>query len=197
MSTLIGSLVSNRADARLAADDRVDARATTPGAADDTYREFVEAHLDEAYRLAAYVLGRRAEAEDAVHDAAVAAWRGWAGRRHLDRTEAWFRQIVVNVCRDRLRAAARVRAVPMGLGLDDVRHPTSPDVADSVAATLGLEEAVRGLDAEDRILVTLRFGLDLTVPAIAAVLGVREGTVKSRLHRALRLIRSGIAGAGP
>jgi RNA polymerase sigma-70 factor, ECF subfamily len=189
---MIGSLVSDRADARVALDDRAEVRPASPDAAADAYREFVEGHLDEAYRLATFILGRPSDAEDVVHDAAISAWRGWTDRRNPDRTSAWFRQIVVNACRDRLRSAARVRAVPMGLGLDDVPHPASPDVADNVAAAFGLEEAIRGLALDDRILVTLRFGLDLTVPAIAAVLDVREGTVKSRLHRTLRQLRAAL-----
>ena len=84
----------------------------------------------------------------------------------------------------------------MGLDLADVPHPAGADVAQDVAATIGLEEIINGLDLDDRILVTLRFGLDLTIPAIAAALGLREGTVKSRLHRTLGHVRDSLARPG-
>ena len=67
------------------------------------------------------ILGDPVEAEDAVHDAAVVAWRGFAGLRDRDRFEAWFGRILVNGCRDRLRRRRRrpiVAWIPMLGDLD-------------------------------------------------------------------------------
>ena len=168
--------------------------ATTSAAAADGYRTFIEDHLDEAYRLATFVIGARADAEDAVHEAAISAWRHWPDRRDDARTEAWFRRIVVNACRDRLRAQRRIRALPIGLEIDAAHHPLEPDVAAGVAQRDRFAEILARLDVDDRVLLTLRFGLDLTVPAVAGVLGIRDGTVKSRLHRALAAVRVGLGG---
>ena len=55
-----------------------------------------------------------------------------------------------------------------------------------------LERALDQLDPDHQVVVTLRFGADLTIPAIAATLGIPEGTVKSRLHHALGRLRVGI-----
>lgn len=156
------------------------------------FRELVDRQLDGAYRLAAVILGDRVEAEDAVHDAALAAWRGFDGLRDPGRFDAWFRRILVNGCRDRLRARARHRVVNLGRELGDHDHPTMADPSDSAMTRDMLERALDQLDPDHQVVVTLRFGADLTVPAIAATLGIPEGTVKSRLHHALGRLRAGI-----
>lgn len=188
---MIGSLVSDR----LGLADTVGSH--TSASVADGYRSFIETHLDEAYRLATFVLGQRAEAEDAVHDAAISAWRHWSDRRDASRTEAWFRRIVINACHDHVRAQRRVRAVDVGLDIELAHHPPSPDPADAFGERDGIGVLLGRLTLDERVLLTLRFGLDLTVPAIASVLGLREGTVKSRLHRALGSARSGLAERTP
>lgn len=85
--------------------------------------------LESHYRLAAVILGDPVEAEDAVHDAAVVAWRGFAGLRERERFEAWFGRILVNGCRDRLRARRRrpiIVAIP-SLGSMDAGLPLARD----------------------------------------------------------------------
>jgi RNA polymerase sigma-70 factor (ECF subfamily) len=181
---MIGSLVRDRATTGVVPGPDV----AVPAA--DSYRAFIESRLEESYRLATFILGQPADAEDAVHDAAIAAWRHWTERRDLDRTAAWFRRIVVNACRDRIRGRRRVRAVDVGLDIELAHHPLSADPAEAVANRDDIGALLERLTVDERVLLTLRFGLDLTVPAIAAVLGVPEGTVKSRLHRALDALRS-------
>jgi RNA polymerase sigma-70 factor (ECF subfamily) len=150
--------------------------------------------LDSHYRLAAVILGDPIEAEDAVHDAAVVAWRGFARLREPDRFEAWFSRILVNGCRDRLRVRRRrpvVVAIPV---LDGTVMPTTvwPDADAAVLTRDLLERAFATLDPEHAIAVSLRFYADLTVPQIAQRLGIAEGTVKSRLHHALRRLRAAV-----
>ena len=94
---MLGSLVGEPVERGAA---RAQLRVVSPGA--DAFRRLVERQLDASYRLAAVILGDRVEAEDAVHDAAVAAWQGFAALRDPDRFDAWFRRILVNGCRDRV-----------------------------------------------------------------------------------------------
>jgi RNA polymerase sigma factor (sigma-70 family) len=72
----------------------------------EAFERLTQARLDRAYRLAATILDQDAEAQDAVHDAAVQAWTRWATLREENKFDAWFDRIVVNVCRDRLRRSA-------------------------------------------------------------------------------------------
>jgi RNA polymerase sigma-70 factor (ECF subfamily) len=150
--------------------------------------------LDSQYRLAAVILGDAVEAEDAVHDAALVAWRGFAGLRDRDRFDAWFGRILVNGCRDRLRARRRHPSV-VTLSLPEVdRHhvPLAGDASLRLAIRDTLERAFTSLDPDHAVVVVLRYYADLSVPQIASRLGIAEGTVKSRLHHALRRLRSAV-----
>ena len=153
--------------------------------------------LDRAYRYATLILGSRSDAEDATHDAAFTAWRKFGELRDRDRFDAWFGRILVNTCRDQLRARRRT---PLSLDVDPPgtavpNAPTaliSPDRTEAVAIHETLGTALRSLSPEHREVVILRFYLDLTVDQIAARTSARPGTVKSRLHHALRRIRTAI-----
>jgi DNA-directed RNA polymerase specialized sigma24 family protein len=77
-------------------------------AIDTAFVAALEGELAMAYRLAGYLLADSAEAQDAVQESSVRAWKGWAGLREKDRFHAWFSQILVNVCRTRLRRRSRL-----------------------------------------------------------------------------------------
>jgi DNA-directed RNA polymerase specialized sigma24 family protein len=70
----------------------------------ETFAELMDRRvLDSAYRYATLILGDRADAEDATHDAALTAWRHLGELRDPARFEAWFGRIVVNACRVPMR----------------------------------------------------------------------------------------------
>jgi RNA polymerase sigma-70 factor (ECF subfamily) len=158
----------------------------------DTFRGLVDGQLDGAYRLAGVILNDRSEAEDAVHEAAVAAWRGFAGLRDPARFDAWFRRILVNECRDRLRDQARRGRVGVGRELMEAEHPQISDASEATASRDALNRALVALTPDEQVVVTLRFYADMTVPVIAEVLGIPPGTVKSRLHHAMGRLRTGL-----
>lgn len=161
----------------------------------EAFRQLADRQLDGAYRLASVILNDRLEAEDAVHDAALAAWRAFDGLHDVDRFDAWFRRILVNGCRDRLRARARHRVVDVGRELAESEHPVVRDASEAMAARDVLDRALTALDADHQVVVALRYHADLTVPAIAEALGIPEGTVKSRLHHALGRLRAAMTEA--
>jgi RNA polymerase sigma-70 factor (ECF subfamily) len=117
----------------------------------------------------------------------VTAWRHFGELRDPARFEAWFGRIVVNACRDRMRARRR-SPVPLELQPDLF----APDTTDGLARRDVLATAIRSLSADHREVVVLRYYADLTVDQIAARTGVGAGTVKSRLHYALRLLRAAV-----
>lgn len=171
-----------------------DARVIDAG---DAFADRIDGQLDRAYRLAAVILGSAMEAEDAVADAALAAWRSREHLREADRFDAWFGRIVVNTCRDRLRVRKRrpVGALPAaeiaaGAGARDASR--AADFRDGVHARDELSRAFETLDPDDRIVLILRFWLDLSIDAIADRIGVPSGTVKSRLHHATARLRAAL-----
>ena len=123
-------------------------------------------------RLASLLLGSTAVAEDVVQDAFAKLY----GR--LNRVEtpaAWLRTCVVNVCKNERRRWAVARRHAHLLAVDAV-EPDAP-----VHELVG---SLRSLPIRQRTVVVLRFYEDLPEADIAALLGIRIGTVKSRLHRA-------------
>lgn len=166
--------------------DRIEAAAATEVGDESAralaFRRLADQHLERAYRLACAIVHERAEAEDATHDAFVTAWRKWSTLRDPARFEHWFDRILVNTCRNRLRRAGRVRVqeVAPDLPLPVPDHPSSIEARDELA------EAISSLSPDHRAVLALRYYRDLTVDQIAERLGVRAGTVKSRLHYALR-----------
>jgi len=70
-------------------------------------------------------------------------------------------------------------------------HPGEPP--DRLAMRDEIGRAITCLSADEQVIVALRFGQDLTVPQIAALIGLPEGTVKSRLHHSLDHLRSALA----
>jgi RNA polymerase sigma-70 factor (ECF subfamily) len=157
-----------------------------------SFQHLADANLDASYRLARVILGNSHEAEDAVHDAFVTAWRKWASLRDPARFEPWFQRIVVNTCRDRLRKASRRHE----RGIDSAPSPVAPDPYGDVHERERMSRAFAQLEPDHRIVLTLRFYRDLKVDAIAGLLGVRPGTVKSRLHRAQKHMREILASHG-
>ncbi len=152
------------------------------------FRTLSDRELDRAYRLAGFILGDGREAEDATQDALARAWKGRASLRNVDAAQAWFDRILVNVCRDRLRGRGpQIR----WLTIDD-EGGRAPDPFASAIAADGLLRAVGRLDVDHRVVVVLRFWADLSLEGIAERLGIPLGTVKSRLHYALRDLRQTI-----
>jgi RNA polymerase sigma-70 factor (ECF subfamily) len=148
----------------------------------------LDAHLGSAYRLARAILLDEGDAEDVVQEACLIAWKKQAALRDPDRLEAWFDRIVVNLCRDRLRRRQRIRQIEPRDWSGAVVSGQDEAIVD--ALDLDLDAALDSLDVDHRIVVLLRYWQDRTVEDIAARLDIPAGTVKSRLHYALRAMRS-------
>jgi RNA polymerase sigma-70 factor (ECF subfamily) len=151
-------------------------------AIDTNFVAALDAELPMAYRLSGYLLADSAEAQDAVQEASVRAWRGWGNLRERERFHAWFSQILVNVCRTRMRRRRRT------VDLEDV----DLEAGDPFRASLARDTVGRALSAlsnELRLVVVLRYWGELSLAEIADRLGIPIGTVKSRHHAALRALR--------
>jgi RNA polymerase sigma-70 factor (ECF subfamily) len=116
------------------------------------------------------------------------AQRSWATVRDPQAAAAWLDRIVVNECRDRLRRRRVSRAIEAvgAVGADSMAPPDAMETSERAA----LRDALALLALDHRIVVVLRYLLDLPVDDIARRTGVPAGTVKSRLHHALRQLRA-------
>ncbi len=139
-----------------------------------------------AYRYAS----NPSEAEDIAQDALLRAWRRRSTLRDSDRRNQWLAAIVRN---EAFRQHARVRPDPTATlefreGAEDARVLATVELAD-------LHAALERLSDRDRRILEMRYEEDLTHPAIARRLGIPEGTVKVRLHRARAKLRILYVGA--
>ena len=144
----------------------------------------------------AYLMTRdRQMAEDAVQEALVEMWKHIGSLRKPAGLKSWLASIVVNEVRQQARRK-KVAAVT----LEELPDP--PETGEAPAGTIGSEMrqdlagAVAMLPPDQREAVVLRFFSDLTVPEIAAATGSREGTVKSRLSRAMDRLGEMLRGYG-
>jgi RNA polymerase sigma factor (sigma-70 family) len=151
---------------------------------DDAVRQMLTVRIDDAYRLATFILHDREAAEDAVQEASLLAWNRRRTLRDGQAADGWFTRIVVNVCRDELRRRARR---PRLIVLD-------PETGTAATSAVGpdLRAALARLNPEEQGLLALRFGREFTVPEIARHLDIPDGTVKSRLHAALQHLRAAL-----
>ena len=135
-------------------------------------------HRRQLHRLARLTSRSREDAEDALQDAMVSAHRGAGSFRHDAAVSSWLHRIVVNACLDRLR---RNKTHPT-TALDDV-YPVADRTA-QVDTAIAVHRALMRLPVEQRAAVVAVDMHGYSVADTAAMLGVAEGTVKSRCARA-------------
>jgi RNA polymerase sigma-70 factor (ECF subfamily) len=176
-------LIMERAIGRTALTLRRESVAIEPN--DEAFALLTRRHIDSAYRLAWAILTDTGDADDATQDAFAQAWRNRMSLRDPDRFDAWFGKILVNVCREKLRQREKRKV----RSLEETDDPATADSTDHVSSRDAVDRALNGLDADHRIVIVLRYWADMTVDEIAERIEVRPGTVKSRLHYALRSMR--------
>jgi len=133
-----------------------------------------------------------ADAEDAAQEAFVKAYYALGRFRVGEPFRPWVLRIVGNEARNRLRAAGRRERMALRLAQDrhsDDAAPSPESAAIRRDALEALASALAALPERDRLVVSYRYLLELSEAETAAALGVRPGTVKSRLSRALARLR--------
>ncbi len=152
------------------------------------FDRLLEARLEQAFRTSLAILGREDDARDACQDAFLAAWRELPRLRDVERFDAWFARILVNACRDALRAGRRrqVREIHVDEAAEAAYPSRSRALDEQLAGIDALQRAFDRLSPAERTILTLHHLEHRPLAEIAAVLRVPEGTVKSRLHAARR-----------
>ncbi len=156
------------------------------------YEEIVQRYQQVAFRTAYVIAGSAADAEDSAQEGFVKAYRA-LDRFRLDATfRPWLLRIVANEARNRVRSSGRRQQLELRLseGFRPGDAAPSPEaVAVATDERRRLLAMVNALSDDDRLVITSRYFLELNVEETAAALGVPEGTVKSRLSRALARLK--------
>jgi RNA polymerase sigma-70 factor (ECF subfamily) len=150
------------------------------------FEQLAERSMPEVYRLAVAIVGPD-DGRDVAQEALVAAWRELPSLRRPERFDSWLRSIVMNRARNALRSRRRHPTV----GLIE-SHTTSliDESLSGLHRRIDLEAAFGGITTEQREVLILHYLIDLPLREVASVLGVREGTAKSRLHAGLKALRA-------
>ncbi|RJQ83354.1 RNA polymerase sigma factor SigM [Pseudonocardiaceae bacterium YIM PH 21723] len=162
---------------------RSDAELMAAHAAGDprAFSDLVNRHRDRMWTTALRTMRDQEEAADALQDAMVSAFRGAATFRAESQVSTWLHRIVVNACYDRLRK----KMVRPAVSLEEATH-VEPIVGDRTAERdmrFVVDAALRQLPDEQRGPIVLVDIEGYSVAETAQLLGIAEGTVKSRCSR--------------
>ncbi len=166
------------------------------------FRELVSAHRDRVYNITFRMLGNRAEAEDVAQEVFITVFKTIESFREESKFSTWLYRVAVNHCKNRIKYLARRHDRDRD-ELDESNAnssssdapisapiPSAPDRAlEGAQMEKILQEAIAGLEEDQRLVVVLRDVEDLSIEEICEITGLPDGTVKSRLHRARLVLR--------
>jgi RNA polymerase sigma-70 factor (ECF subfamily) len=144
---------------------------------------------DHLHSVARRILRDPYLAEDATQRALLEAWQCLPRLRDPDRFEAWTHRLIVNACHTEARREGRHRG---NLRLVPSDEPLVMDPASGIAARQELDQAFRRLGIEHRTVIVLVHYVGMSAAEAAEVMGTPVGTVRSRLHYALKYLRAAV-----
>ena len=161
------------------------------------WETIVRTHQGIAFRTAYVLAGNAADAEEAAQDGFVKAYRALGRFRRGAPFRPWLLRIVANEARNRRRSAARRERLSLRAAAEARPGDAVPSPEAALFARESQEQllaAIERLSEDHRDAIVCRYVLDLSEDETAAALGVRRGTVKSRLSRALERLREELEG---
>lgn len=148
----------------------------------EAFAELLRPDYRAAVRLANALLHNVDEAEDAVQEAAFKAWRKLDNLRPGSPLRPWFLAIVANQCRS-------VRRAKWWSTRTDEALPEEEAEGGDIAGTIDLRRAVSQLDYDQRLVLVLRYYLDMPFEEISTMLEISPKAARSRVERALKHLR--------
>ena len=156
---------------------------------EEAFASLAVAAGDRLHAVAHRILRDTDLAEDATQQALLAIWRDLPQLRDPARFDAWSYRLLVRAC---YAEARRIRRWAPNVHLLPVDEPVTAEDLSSVVDRDQLERGFRRLSIDHRAVVVLHHYLDLPLDEVADVLGAPIGTVRSRLHHAMRGLRAAL-----
>jgi RNA polymerase sigma-70 factor, ECF subfamily len=163
----------------------------------DAFGTLVGRHRDRLWAVALRTTGDPEDAADALQDALVSAYRNAASFRGEAAVTTWLHRVVVNACLDRMRRRRARPTVPLpeedgAAGHGGIADPR--DDLDRLELRMEIDRALRALPDDQRSAIVLVDVEGLSVAEVAGILGIPEGTVKSRCSRGRARLAVALAG---
>jgi RNA polymerase sigma-70 factor (ECF subfamily) len=152
---------------------------------ESSFVTLIEPVLPDAIRLAVAMLHSQEGAEDCVQEAVFRAWRGFARFRQGASVKPWLLAIVANEC----RRFARKRLRPITTSLEPFNSKAAANDPANIFSLGEIRRAIRRLPHNQRVVIALRYYLDLSFAEMGQILGISPNTAKLRTHRALKRLR--------
>jgi RNA polymerase sigma-70 factor (ECF subfamily) len=162
-----------------------------------TWDEVVRQHADRTYRLAYRLSGNAQDAEDLTQETFIRVFRSLSSYQP-GTFEGWMHRITTNLFLDMVRRRNRVRMDPLPEDYDRVPgdEPSPEQAFTATNLDPDLQEALDSLAPEFRAAVVLCDVEGLSYEEIGATLGVKLGTVRSRIHRGRQALRASLESKG-
>ncbi len=168
------------------------------------FEKLVLRYQTQVYSLAYRMVGNEADAQDLAQEAFVRSWRALGSFQFSSQFSTWLYRLTSNICIDFLRAQKKRTHVSLTVLQDDAQQqwdmpdhrPLPEEQMMAAEEHEALANAIASLDPEYRQVLILRIINDCSYQQISEIMGIREGTVKSRLSRAREQLRKKLAQSG-
>ena len=152
------------------------------------FPELVRSYQGMVFSVAYHFLHERSIAEEVAQDVFLQLYRALPSIKSEAHVTAWLYKVTSHRCIDYARRRRR------DLALDEIPEPASEAAGGDLFLNRRLRNVVASLPPKARIVVILRYQEDLEPEEIARVLGWRLNTVKSQLHRSLKMLKRKLSG---
>lgn len=160
----------------------------------ESFMELISAKQEMLYKIAFTYTSNAYDAEDCLSEASIKAFNKIKQLRESDKFYKWYTSLLINYCRGRYRRQKKELDNLEKIYHKEMLEDISGDFAKAVEDQALVEIILESLKDDERDLLVLRFMEDFSIKEIAEIMGVAEGTVKSRLHRSLKKIRKRFGG---
>lgn len=195
--------VSSLANALALSDDETAFVARLVARDEAAFNELVVTYERRVFALVFRMLGRREEAEDLAQEVFVQVFKAIDQFRGDSKLSTWIYRIAVNLCKNRTKYLARrqvgeqddvdamAERAPLsaakGVSVGDISRPD--ELVEGMQLEVIVKHAIQQIEPDFREVLILRDVEDMSYEEIAAVTGLADGTVKSRIHRARGQLR--------
>ena len=146
------------------------------------FEKYITENIDAAYRFAYTYTKNKEDAEDILNESVIKALRSIHTLKDPEKIKPWFYRIISNTALTHLKKQQKI------VYLSD-EEMESLDVVTDDYSQLDLQSLLDVLEPKYKSILVLRFFEDMTIPEVADVLGINENTVKTRLYKALNLLK--------
>lgn len=155
----------------------------------DSFAQVYQSIASDLYKVAYYTLGNAHDAEDAVSEAFLEAYKGIASLRDSSSFKAWMMKILSVRCKRKITEYIKGKVV---FDIDDFMTTLTDesDISADVSQQVTVVSAMSKLSSQERMVVVLSVLQGYTTREISEIMSAPQGTISSKLHRALAKLRN-------